>query len=310
MLKQKTLKQRTLKQSIKVTGIGLHSGKKVTLTMRPASENTGVIYCRTDLTPPVSFVASADAIKDTMLCTCLINEDGVRVSTVEHINAALAALCVDNIIIEVDAPEIPIMDGSAAPFIYLLLDAGIEEQQAAKKFISVKKAVRVEHEDKWAELRPYDGYRLDFTIDFKHPAIENDVRRYQLEFSTQAFIQQISRARTFGFMRDIEYLQGQGLALGASLDNAIGLDEYRILNPEGLRFKDELVRHKLLDAVGDLYMASHNLLGDYRAYKSGHALNNQLLRTLLNDQTAWEYVTFEDAHEVPQGYVVPQKIMI
>ncbi|KGQ69933.1 UDP-3-O-[3-hydroxymyristoyl] N-acetylglucosamine deacetylase [Chelonobacter oris] len=304
------LKQRTLKQSVKVTGIGLHSGKKVTLTMRPAEVNTGVIYCRTDLNPPVSFVAKADAIRDTMLCTCLVNDDGVRVSTVEHINSALAALGIDNIIIEVDAPEIPIMDGSAAPFIYLLLDTGIEEQAAAKKFIRIKKPVRVEDGDKWAEFKPYNGFYLDFTIDFKHPAISGDVTNYQLDFSTQAFIQQISRARTFGFMKDIEYLQSQGLALGGSLDNAIVLDDYRILNEDGLRFKDELVRHKLLDAVGDLYMASHNIIGAFKAYKSGHGLNNKLLRAVLTDQEAWEYVTFTNEEKIPQGYLVPAQIMI
>ncbi|KAE9525336.1 UDP-3-O-acyl-N-acetylglucosamine deacetylase [Testudinibacter aquarius] len=304
------IKQRTLKQSVKVTGIGLHSGKKVTLTMRPAEVNTGVIYCRTDLNPPVSFVAKADAIRDTMLCTCLVNDDGVRVSTVEHINSALAALGIDNIIIEVDAPEIPIMDGSAAPFIYLLLDTGIEEQAAAKKFIRIKKSVRVEDGDKWAEFKPYHGFHLDFTIDFKHPAIDNNVTNYKLDFSTQAFIQQISRARTFGFMKDIEYLQAQGLALGGSLDNAIVLDDYRILNEDGLRFKDELVRHKLLDAIGDLYMASHNIIGAFKAYKSGHGLNNKLLRAVLADQTAWEFVTFEQEAKVPQGYLVPAQIMI
>ena len=304
------IKQRTLKQSVKVTGIGLHSGKKVTLTMRPAEVNTGVIYCRTDLNPPVSFAAKAEAIRDTMLCTCLVNDDGVRVSTVEHINSALAALGIDNIIIDVDAPEIPIMDGSAAPFIYLLLDAGIEEQAAAKKFIRIIKPVRVEDGDKWAEFKPYNGFHLDFTIDFKHPAIDRNVTNYKLDFSTQAFIQQISRARTFGFMKDIEYLQAQGLALGGSLDNAIVLDDYRILNEDGLRFKDELVRHKLLDAVGDLYMASHNIIGAFKAYKSGHGLNNKLLRAVLADQEAWEFVSFGKEEKVPQGYLVPAQIMI
>lgn len=267
------IKQRTLKQSIKVTGIGLHSGNKVTLTLRPAMANTGVIYCRTDLNPPVTFPANANAVRDTMLCTCLINEEGIRISTVEHLNAALAGLGIDNVIIEVDAPEIPIMDGSASPFIYLLLDAGIEEQNAAKKFIRVKKPIRVEDGDKWAEFKPYNGFRLDFTIDFNHPAIGNNVRNYVMDFSAQAFVQQISRARTFGFMKDIEYLQSQGLALGGSLDNAIVLDDYRILNEDGLRFKDELVRHKMLDAIGDLYMCGYNIIGDFKAYKSGHGLD-------------------------------------
>lgn len=304
------IKQRTLKQSIKVTGIGLHSGQKVTLTLRPAPANTGVIYCRTDLEPVVSFPADPNSIRDTMLCTCMINDDGVRISTVEHLNSALAGLGIDNIIIEVDAPEIPIMDGSASPFVYLLLDAGIEEQEAAKKFIRVKQAIRVEDGDKWAEFKPYDGFSIDFTIDFAHPAIASDVTNYQLDFSSQAFIQQISRARTFGFMKDIEYLQSQGLILGGSLDNAIVLDDYRILNEEGLRFKDELVRHKLLDAIGDLYMAGHNIIGAFKAYKSGHGLNNKLLRTLLANQEAWEYVTFEQKAEASQGYRIPAQIMI
>lgn len=304
------VKQRTLKQSIKVTGVGLHSGNKVTLTLRPAAPNTGIIYCRTDLNPAVYFPADANAVRDTMLCTCLINEAGVRISTVEHLNAALAGLGIDNIIVEVDAPEIPIMDGSASPFIYLLLDAGIEEQNAAKKFIRIKEKVRVEDGDKWAEFKPYNGFHLDFTIDFEHPAIGKDVRNYAMDFSTQAFVQHISRARTFGFMKDIEYLQSQGLALGGSLDNAIVLDDYRILNEEGLRFKDELVRHKMLDAIGDLYMAGHNIIGSFSAYKSGHGLNNKLLRAVLASQSAWEFVTFEDKQQIPQGYLAPTKVFI
>ncbi|WP_439287123.1 UDP-3-O-acyl-N-acetylglucosamine deacetylase [Lonepinella sp. BR2357] len=304
------IKQRTLKQSIKVTGVGLHSGNKVTLHLRPAAVNTGVIYCRTDLNPPVSFPADAKAVKDTMLCTCLVNDQGVRISTVEHLNAALAGLGLDNVIIEVDAPEIPIMDGSASPFIYLLLDAGIEEQNAAKKFIRVKKTVRVEEGDKWAEIKPYRGFHLDFTIDFNHPAIPKKLSHYQLDFSAQNFVHQISRARTFAFMKDIEYLQSQGLALGGSLDNAIVLDNYRVLNEDGLRFQDELVRHKMLDSIGDLYMCGHNLIGAFSAYKSGHGLNNKLLRALLDDQEAWEFVTFEDKQTVPQGYMATQQVLI
>ena len=213
-------------------------------------------------------------------------------------------------IVEVDAPEIPIMDGSASPFIYLLLDAGIEEQNAPKKFIRIKQKVRVEDGDKWAEFSPYNGFRLNFTIDFNHPAISKNVRNYVLDFSAQAFVQQISRARTFGFMKDIEYLQSQGLALGGSLDNAIVLDDYRILNEDGLRFKDELVRHKMLDAIGDLYMCGYNIIGDFKAYKSGHGLNNKLLRAVLDNQEAWEFVTFEDKQQVPQGYAAPAQILI
>ncbi|MDH2927695.1 UDP-3-O-acyl-N-acetylglucosamine deacetylase [Lonepinella koalarum] len=304
------IKQRTLKQSIKVTGVGLHSGNKVTLHLRPAAVNTGVIYCRTDLNPPVSFSAEAKAVRDTMLCTCLVNDQGVRISTVEHLNAALAGLGIDNVIIEVDAPEIPIMDGSASPFIYLLLDAGIEEQDAAKKFIRVKKTVRVEDGDKWAEIKPYSGFRLNFTIDFNHPAIPKKLSHYKLDFSAQNFVQQISRARTFAFMKDIEYLQSQGLALGGSLDNAIVLDNYRVLNEDGLRFKDELVRHKMLDSIGDLYMCGYNLIGEFSAYKSGHGLNNKLLRALLDNQEAWEFVTFGDKQAVPKGYVITQQVLI
>lgn len=304
------IKQRTLKQSIKVTGVGLHSGNKVTLTLRPAAVNTGVVYCRTDLNPPVFFPADATAVRDTMLCTCLINDQDVRISTVEHLNAALAGLGIDNIIVEVDAPEIPIMDGSASPFVYLLLDAGIEEQDAAKKFIRVKRKIRVEEGDKWVELSPYSGFRLNFTIDFNHPVISKKVSHYSLDFSTQNFVHQISRARTFAFMKDIEYLQSKGLALGGSLDNAIVLDDYRVLNEDGLRFKDELVRHKMLDAIGDLFMCGYNIIGDFKAYKSGHGLNNKVLRALLENQDAWEFVTFEDKETVPQGYLAPTQVFI
>ncbi|HDL5227700.1 TPA: UDP-3-O-acyl-N-acetylglucosamine deacetylase, partial [Mannheimia haemolytica] len=266
-------KQRTLKQAAKVTGIGLHSGKKVTLTLRPAPANTGVIYARTDLEPVVYFPASADSIRDTQLCTCMVNDDGVRISTVEHLNAAMSALGLDNVIVEVDAPEIPIMDGSSSPFIYLLLDAGIEEQDAPKKFIRIKETVRVEEGDKWAELKPYNkGFKLNFTIDFEHPLIPKNVGSYSIDFSAENFIQQLSRARTFTFMKDVEYLQSIGLALGGSLDNAIVLDDYRILNEDGLRFKDELVRHKMLDSIGDLYMCGYNILGEFSAYKSGHGV--------------------------------------
>ncbi|MDG6251924.1 UDP-3-O-acyl-N-acetylglucosamine deacetylase [Glaesserella parasuis] len=305
------IKQRTLKQAAKVTGIGLHSGKKVTLTLRPAPANTGIIYARTDLKPVVYFLASAESIRDTQLCTCMINDEGVRISTVEHLNAAMSALGLDNLIVEVDAAEIPIMDGSSSPFIYLLLDAGIEEQDAPKKFIRIKESVRVEEGDKWAEFKPYShGLKLDFTIDFTHPMITKEVRNYKMEFSAQHFIQQLSRARTFTFMKDVEYLQSMDLALGGSLDNAIVLDEYRILNEEGLRFKDELVRHKMLDAVGDLFMCGYNILGDFKAYKSGHGLNNKLLRAVLANENAWEFVTFDDKAEVPQGYQVTEQVFI
>ncbi|MDP8079182.1 UDP-3-O-acyl-N-acetylglucosamine deacetylase [Phocoenobacter skyensis] len=304
------VKQRTLKKAIKVTGIGLHSGKKVTLRLRPAPSNTGVLYVRTDLDPAVYFPARADSIRDTTLCTCMVNDDGVKISTVEHLNAAMSAVGLDNIIVEVDAPEIPIMDGSSSPFIYLLLSAGIEEQNALKKFIRIKETVRVVEEDKWAELKPYNGFKLDFTIDFSHPAISKDVGHYQMEFSAQNFIQQLSRARTFGFMKDIEKLQSMGLVLGGSLDNAIVFDKYRILNEEGLRFPDELVRHKMLDAVGDLFMCGYNIIGEFTAYKSGHGVNNKLLRAVLENENAWEFVTFEDKVTVPRGYQVKQHMLV
>ncbi|WMY94820.1 MAG: UDP-3-O-acyl-N-acetylglucosamine deacetylase [Arsenophonus sp.] len=293
------IKQRTLKRIVKATGIGLHTGKKVTLELLPAPANTGVIYRRIDLNPSVDFPVAAKTVRDTMLCTCLVNEDDVRISTVEHLNAALAGLGIDNIIVAVDAPEIPIMDGSAAPFVFLLLDAGIRELNSAKKFFRIKKSVRVVDGDKCAELSPYDGFCLDFTIDFNHPAINSKSQNYKLDFSVKSFIRDISRARTFGFMRDIEYLQSQGLCLGGSIDCAIVIDDYRILNEDGLRFEDELVRHKTLDAIGDLFMCSYNIIGSFTAYKSGHALNNKLLQAVLATESAWDMVTFENESDMP-----------
>ncbi|HGJ5873352.1 MULTISPECIES: UDP-3-O-acyl-N-acetylglucosamine deacetylase [Arsenophonus] len=304
------IKQRTLKRIVQATGVGLHTGKKVTLALRPAPANTGVIYRRTDLNPPVDFPAEAKSVRDTMLCTCLVNEDDVRISTVEHLNAALAGLGIDNIIIEVDAPEIPIMDGSAAPFVFLLLDAGIEELNSAKKFLRIKENVRVTDGDKWAELAPYNGFSLDFTIDFNHPAINSSTQRYKLDFSAKSFVRDISRARTFGFMRDIEYLQSKGLCLGGSFDCAIVVDDYRVLNEDGLRFEDEFVRHKMLDAIGDLFMCGHNIIGAFTAYKSGHALNNKLLQAVLAAESAWDMVTFEDESEMPVAFKTPSTIII
>ncbi len=303
------IKQRTLKRIVQATGVGLHTGKKVTLTMRPAPANTGVIYRRTDLNPPVDFPADAKSVRDTMLCTCLVNEHDVRISTVEHLNAALAGLGIDNIIIEVDAPEIPIMDGSASPFVFLLLDAGIEELNTSKKFLRIKEAVRVQESDKWAEMTPYNGFSLDFTIDFNHPAIDSSSQRYCLDFSAEAFVRQISRARTFGFMRDIEYLQSKGLCLGGSFDCAIVVDDYRVLNEDGLRFEDEFVRHKMLDAIGDLFMCGYNIIGAFTAFKSGHALNNKLLQAVLAQESAWELITFEDEAEMPLAFRAPSTVM-
>ncbi|SNC58992.1 UDP-3-O-acyl-N-acetylglucosamine deacetylase [Sodalis endosymbiont of Henestaris halophilus] len=304
------IKQRTLKRIVQATGVGLHTGKKVTLTLRPAPANTEIVYRRIDLSPPVDFLANAKAVRDTMLCTCLVNEHDVRISTVEHLNAALAGLGIDNIIVEVDAPEIPIMDGSASPFVYLLLNAGIKElQNSAKKFLRLKQAVRVADGDKWTELAPFNGFTLDFTIDFKHPAINSSSQRYFLNFSAESFVRQISRARTFGFMRDIKYLQSHGLALGGSFDCAIVVDDYRVLNEEGLRFSDEFVRHKMLDAIGDLFMCGHNIIGAFTAFKSGHAMNNKLLQAVLSRQETFEFVTFEDVAKLPLAFKMPSFVL-
>ncbi|EGU48861.1 UDP-3-O-[3-hydroxymyristoyl] N-acetylglucosamine deacetylase [Vibrio ichthyoenteri ATCC 700023] len=303
------IRQRTLKEIVKTIGVGLHSGRKVALTLRPAAANTGIIYRRTDVNPPVDFPADPESVRDTMLCTALVNDQGIRISTVEHLNAALAGMGIDNVIIEVDAPEIPIMDGSASPFVFLLQQAGIEEQNAAKRFIRIKKPVRFEDGDKWAEFKPYNGFRMDFEIEFNHPAIDADEQHLVFDFSSQDFVKQISRARTFGFMRDIEYLQSQNLVLGGSFDNAIVLDEYRILNEEGLRFENEFVTHKVLDAIGDLYMCGHPIIGEFRAFKSGHGLNNQLLRSVLADQEAWEWVTFEQEQTSPVAFADPSMVL-
>ncbi|WMY97269.1 MAG: UDP-3-O-acyl-N-acetylglucosamine deacetylase [Arsenophonus sp.] len=304
------IRQRTLKRIVKVTGMGLHIGKKVTLTLSPALSNTGIIYRRIDLNPPVDFLANAKSVRDTMLCTCLVNHNNVRISTIEHLNAALAGLGIDNVIIEVDAPEIPIMDGSAAPFVFLLLDAGIEELNSMKKFIRIKKCVRVFDGDKWAELAPYNGFSLDFTINFNHPVIDRSRQRYKLDFSEKSFVRDLSRARTFGFKNNIEYLQSKGLCLGGSFDCAIIVDDYHILNKDGLRFEDEFVRHKTLDALGDLFICGYNIIGAFTAYKSGHALNNKLLQTTLEMKSAWDMVTFNDESEIPLSFKSPLRLMI
>lgn len=304
------IKQRTLKRIVRTTGVGLHTGKKVTLTLRPTPANTGVIYRRIDLTPPVDFPLDARLVQDIMLCTCLVQEHNVRISTVEHLNAALAGLGIDNIIVEVDAPEIPIMDGSASPFIYLLVNAGIEELNSAKKLLRLKQTVCVKDGDKWAELAPFNGFTLDFTIDFKHPAINSSSQHYFLNFSSESFIKQISRARTFGFMHTIEYLQSRGLVLGGGFNCAIVVDDYRVLNEEGLRFEDEFVRHKILDAIGDLFMCGYNIIGAFTAFKSGHAMNNQLLQKVIAHQETWEIVTFENEAELPLAFKAPTFIMV
>jgi UDP-3-O-[3-hydroxymyristoyl] N-acetylglucosamine deacetylase len=294
------LKQRTLKSLIRATGVGLHSGVKVTLTLRPAAPDTGVVFRRVDLDPPVELRADPFSVGDTRLASCLL-ADGVRVATVEHLMSALAGLGVDNAYVDVDAAELPIMDGSAAPFIFLIQSAGIEEQPAAKKFIRVRKPVEVKDGDKWARLDPYDGFRLTFSIVFDHPVLDRSGSTVTVDFAEHSYVKEVARARTFGFMQDVEAMRSAGLALGGSLDNAIVMDEYRVLNSEGLRYADEFVKHKVLDAVGDLYLLGHPLLGAFTAHKSGHALNNQLLRALLADESAWEMVSFEQAEQAPAG---------
>ena len=292
------LQQRTLKSLIRATGVGLHSGVKVTMTLRPAAPDSGIVFRRVDLDPPVELRADPFAVGDTRLASCL-ERDGAKVATVEHLMSALSGLGIDNAWVDVDAPEIPIMDGSAAPFVFLIQSAGIEEQKAAKKFIRVKKTVRVEEGDKWAELAPYDGFRLTFSIVFSHPVFEKSKTSVTVDFAEHSYVREVARARTFGFMQDVEAMRSQGLALGGSLENAIVMDEYRVLNADGLRYGDEFVKHKVLDAVGDLYLLGHPLLGAFSAHKSGHALNNKLLRALLADGTAWEMASFERIEEAP-----------
>jgi UDP-3-O-[3-hydroxymyristoyl] N-acetylglucosamine deacetylase len=295
------LKQRTLKQQVSATGVGLHNGEKVTLTLKPAAINTGIVFKRADLHGAPMIQAQPEAVSDTRMCSAL-EQNGARVATVEHLMSALAGLGVDNIIVEVTASEIPIMDGSSGPFIFLLQSAGIVEQAAAKKFIKIKKSVEVKENDKWVKFEPYHGFKMDFTIDFAHPVFENSGNNVKIDFADNSYVKEISRARTFGFMHEVEYLRANGLARGGSLDNAIVLDEYRILNTDGLRYDDEFAKHKVLDAIGDLYMLGHPLLGSFTAYKSGHALNNALLRALLADAEAWEYATFEHIEEAPAGF--------
>ena len=269
------------------------------MVLRPAAPDTGVVFRRVDLNPPVDLPAVPHGVGDTRMASTL-ERDGAKLSTIEHLMSALAGLGIDNIYIDVDAAELPIMDGSAAPFVFLLQSAGIEEQNAAKKFIRIKKTVRVEEGDKWAELSPYEGFRLDFSIIFNHPAVDQTGRHVTVDFADNSYIHEVARARTFGFMQDIEYMRDHGLALGGSLENAIVMDEYRVLNSDGLRYNDEFVKHKVLDAIGDLYVAGHPILGAFAAFKSGHGLNNKLLRAVLDDATAWEWATFQDAAATPE----------
>jgi len=299
------IKQRTLKNIIRATGVGLHTGDKVYMTLRPAAPNTGIVFRRTDLNPPVDIHARPDNVGDTRLSTTLVNGD-VRVSTVEHLLSAMAGLGIDNAYVDLSAPEVPIMDGSAGPFVFLLQSAGIEEQPVAKRFIRIKKPVKVQEGDKWASFDPFEGFKVGFSIDFNHPIISKRTSRAEIDFSTTSFVKEVSRARTFGFMRDIEMLREHNLALGGSMDNAVVLDDYRVLNEDGLRYEDEFVKHKILDAIGDLYLLGHSLIGAYHANKSGHELNNKLLRTLMADTSAWEEVSYQDDPAVsPISYAHP-----
>ncbi|MFM9913629.1 MAG: UDP-3-O-acyl-N-acetylglucosamine deacetylase [Methylophilaceae bacterium] len=298
------LKQRTLKNVIRATGVGLHTGDKVYMTLRPAAADTGIVFRRVDLVEPKDIKAAPEHVHDTRLSSTL-ELDGVRVGTVEHLMSALAGLGIDNVYVDLSASEIPIMDGSAGPFVFLLQSAGIVEQNVLKKFIRIKKTITVQDGDKSVRFEPYSGFKMDFTIDFAHPVFEHSSQHVVIDFAEHSYIKEISRARTFGFMHEVETLRNMGLARGGSLDNAVVLDEYRILNGEGLRYADEFVRHKVLDAIGDLYLLGHPLIGAFYAHKSGHALNNRLLRALLADAEAWEYATFEQEQDAPRGFTLP-----
>jgi UDP-3-O-[3-hydroxymyristoyl] N-acetylglucosamine deacetylase len=302
------IRQRTLKNVIRATGVGLHTGEKVYLTLRPGAVDGGIVFRRIDLETPVEIKASPLHVGETQLSTTLVNGE-VKISTVEHLLSALAGLGIDNAYVDLSAPEVPIMDGSAGPFVFLIQSAGIEEQNAPKRFIRIKRSVMVRDEDKWARFDPFDGFKVEFGIDFDHPVFKGGQRqRACMDFSTTSFVKEVSRARTFGFMRDIELLRERQLALGGSLDNAVVMDDYRILNEDGLRYEDEFVKHKILDAIGDLYLLGHSLIGAFSGYKSGHALNNKLLRALMAEAGAWEQVTFEDVERAPISFVQPAHV--
>ena len=298
------IKQRTLKNVIRATGVGLHTGEKVYLTLRPAVPDTGIVFRRVDLDSPVDIPAKAENVGDTRLSTTLV-KDGARISTVEHLLSAFAGLGIDNAYVDVSAPEVPIMDGSAGPFVFLIQSAGVEEQNIAKRFIRIKRPVEVTEGDKIARFEPFNGFKVSFGIDFDHPAMASDSRQSEIDFSSTSFVKEVSRARTFGFLRDIEMLRDSGLALGGSMDNAIVVDDFRVLNEDGLRYEDEFVKHKILDAIGDLYLLGHSLIGAFSGYKSGHELNNRLLKALIAQPEAWEEVTFDDAEKAPISYMKP-----
>jgi UDP-3-O-[3-hydroxymyristoyl] N-acetylglucosamine deacetylase len=298
------IKQRTLKNVIRATGIGLHTGEKIYLTLRPAAPDTGIVFRRIDFERPVEIKALSTNVGDTQLSTALC-KDGIKISTVEHLLSAMAGLGIDNAYIDLNAAEVPIMDGSAGPFVFLLQSAGIVEQDKPKKFIRIRKSVIVEENGKWARFDPFNGFKVGFTIEFDHPVFKSSRQTAEIDFSSTSFLKEVSRARTFGFIRDVERLREQNLVLGGSLDNAVVVDDYRVLNEDGLRYEDEFVKHKILDAIGDLYLLGHSLIGAFTGYKSGHALNNLLLKKLLERPDAWEEVTFEDEAKAPISYAPP-----
>jgi UDP-3-O-[3-hydroxymyristoyl] N-acetylglucosamine deacetylase len=301
------IRQRTLKNVIRATGVGLHTGEKVYLTLRPAGPDTGIVFRRVDLPEPVDIPAKAENVGDTRLSTTLI-KDGARISTVEHLLSAFAGLGVDNAYVDVSAPEVPIMDGSAGPFVFLIQSAGMEEQSVPKRYIRILKPVEVRDGDKVARFDPFEGFKVRFGIDFDHPAIDGGSNEAEMDFSSTSFVKEVSRARTFGFLRDIETLRENGLALGGSMENAIVVDDFRVLNEDGLRYHDEFVKHKILDAIGDLYLLGHSLIGAFTGYKSGHGLNNHLLKTLMAQRDAWEEVTFKEEDAVPISYMKPIRV--
>ncbi len=301
--------QRTLANEIRATGVGVHTGEMVHMTLLPASANTGIVFRRVDLDPALEIPARAEYIGDTSLCTCL-TKDGERVGTVEHLLSAMAGVGIDNAIVEINAPEIPIMDGSSGPFVFLLQSAGIQEQSVPKKFLRIKKTVKVEDGDKTAELAPHDGFKVGFKIDFDHPVFDKANQFAELDFSSASYVREVSRARTFGFLSDFEYLRNNNLALGASLDNAIALDEFKILNQDGLRYNDEFVKHKILDVIGDLYLLGYSIIGAFSGYKSGHALNSKLLHQVLADESAYELVTFEEKEDATPIHFAPPLVQV
>ena len=301
------VKQRTVRNVLQAIGVGLHTGKKIHFTLRPAPVNSGIVFRRVDFEESVSIEAKPENVGDTMLSTSLAKGD-VKISTVEHLLSALAGFGIDNAYVDLDSDEVPIMDGSAGPFVFMIQSAGVEEQNASKQFLRIKERVRVEDVDKWALFEPFDGFKVGFTIEFDHPVFHDDICNAEIDFSTTSYIKEVSRARTFGFARDVELLRQKNLVLGGSLDNAVVVDDYKILNEDGLRYADECVKHKILDVIGDLYLLGHSLIGSFDGFKSGHALNNRLLRELLARKSAWELVSFNDEAELPISFVQPVPI--